>query len=236
MGDQMSFSREILNFNNELAAISIDLPDKFKIINPYSGDQKEAVLKTTSIFYQKYFNDLNSRRLILGSSPARRGTAVTGVPFEDAETLQNETGILIDNFHINQSASNFLNELMNRYGGRKRFYGDFYPNFVCPFGLARINSKGNEVNCNYYENKKIQKLLFPYMISSIRKQLNFGIDTSICYCIGSGENYKVLTEINQNYHFFKTIISLEHPRFITQYNSINKDMYVEKYLKSLNHD
>ncbi|GEN95615.1 uracil-DNA glycosylase family protein [Pediococcus ethanolidurans] len=236
MGDQMSFSREILNFNNELAAISIDLPDKFKIINPYSGDQKEAVLKTTSIFYQKYFNDFNSRRLILGSSPARRGTAVTGVPFEDAETLQNETGILIDNFHINQSASNFLNEVMNRYGGRKQFYGNFYPSFVCPFGLARINSKGNEVNCNYYENKKIQKLLFPYMISSIRKQLDFGIDTSICYCIGSGENYKVLTEINQNYHFFKTIIPLEHPRFITQYNSRNKDMYMEKYLKALNHD
>ena len=83
---------------------------------------------------------------------------------------------------------------------------------------------------------QIQKLLFSYMISSIRKQLDFGIDTSICYCIGSGENYKILTEINKNYHFFKTIIPLEHPRFITQYNSRNKDMYMEKYLKALNHD
>ncbi|HAJ56002.1 MAG TPA: DUF4918 domain-containing protein, partial [Lactobacillus sp.] len=43
-------------------------------------------------FYKKYFNDTKPRRLILGSSPARRGTAITGVPFEDEDELKKETG------------------------------------------------------------------------------------------------------------------------------------------------
>ncbi|EAF3770136.1 DUF4918 family protein, partial [Listeria monocytogenes] len=34
-------------------------------------------------------------------------------------------------------------------------------------------------------------------------------------------------------HFFDTIIPLEHPRFIMQYNSKNKDVYMKKYLSAL---
>ncbi len=35
------------------------------------------------------------------------------------------------------------------------------------------------------------------------------------------------------YNYFDTIIPLEHPRYIMQYNSNKKDMFVEKYLSSL---
>lgn len=105
-------------------------------------------------------------------------------------------------------------------------------NFVCPLGVVRVNSKGKEVNCNYYENKKIQAILSPFIIQSIRSQIEFGMDTSICYCIGSGENYNFLSKINDEYQFFHTIIPLEHPRFITQYNSQHKEKYMEKYLNA----
>ena len=47
------------------------------------------------IFYRKYFNDNNNRLLILGSSPARKGSAITGFPFEDTSNLQKEAGISI---------------------------------------------------------------------------------------------------------------------------------------------
>lgn len=69
------------------------LPEGFKIINPFNGSNKEQVKEITKKFYNMYYNDNNSRRLIIGSSPARRGTAVTGIPYEDAEHLQNTTGI-----------------------------------------------------------------------------------------------------------------------------------------------
>ncbi|EAG5128877.1 DUF4918 family protein, partial [Listeria monocytogenes] len=48
-----------------------------------------------------------------------------------------------------------------------------------------------------------------------------------------GENFNFLSKINEEHHFFDTIIPLEHPRFIMQYNSKNKDVYMEKYLCAL---
>ena len=53
------------------------------------------------------------------------------------------------------------------------------------------------------------------------------------YCIGSGENYEFLKKINEKYCFFDKIIPLEHPRFIMQYNSKNKEYYLNKYLSAL---
>lgn len=233
MTEKKTFAEQVIEFNDNLSKQSFSLPDGFKIINPFAGDQKEQVKKVTTAFYQKYYNDTCCRRLILGSSPARRGTAVTGVPFEDAKHLQSETGIYIDKFYINHSSSNFLYEVIKEYGGSRKFYADFYMNFVCPLGLTKKNSKGNEVNCNYYENKKLQEILFPFMINMLQRQIDFGIDTSVCYCIGSGENYVFLSEINRKYKFFDTILPLEHPRFIMQYNSKDKDIFMKKYLNAL---
>lgn len=231
----MTFAEQILQFNDRLSHQSLALPAGFKIINPFEGDQKEQVKRVTTAFYQKYYDDTCPRRLILGSSPARRGTAVTGIPFEDAKHLQSETGIYIDNFYINQSSSGFLYDVIKKYGGCEKFYNDFYMNFVCPLGIVRINSNGNEVNCNYYESKELQDILYPFIISAIRSQIGFGLDTSVCYCIGSGENYDFLSKINREHKFFNKIIPLEHPRFIMQYNSKSKDKFIEKYIDAFNY-
>ena len=228
----MTFSEHVLQFNEKISHQSFELPNGFKVINPYNGNQKELIQQITWQFYQKYYHDNSSRRLLLGSSPGRRGTAVTGVPFEDANHLQKETGIVVDNFSIHPSSSNFLYDVIYEYGGCKKFYKDFYMNFVCPLGIVKINTKGNEVNCNYYENKKLLKVLYPFIINSLRSIIDFGIDTSVCYCIGSGENYKILSEINTKYNFFDEIVPLEHPRFIMQYHSKDKDFYMNKYLSA----
>ncbi len=232
MTERISFAKKVLQFNDKLSFESLNLPAGFKIVNPFIGNQKEQVKKITVAFYQKYYDDTQTRRLILGSSPARRGSSVTGVPFEDAKHLQKETGIFIDKFYINHSSSEFIYEVIKRYGNCEKFYSDFYMNFVCPLGIIRITQNGKEVNCNYYENKKLQKALYPFIINSIRSQLDFGIDTSVCYCIGSGENFNFLSKINQEHNFFGNIIPLEHPRFIMQYNSKRKDEFIEKYINA----
>jgi len=229
----MTIADQILKFNDMLSRELFVLPTEFKVVNPFNGDQKELVEKITNEFYKKYYNDNRPRRLILGSSPSRRGTSITGVPFEDAKHLQQETGIFIDKFYVNQYSSEFLYDVIREYGGCNKFYNDFYMNFVCPLGIVRTNSKDKEVNCNYYENKKLQNALYPFIIKSIQSYIDLGIDTSICYCIGSGENYKFLSEINKKYNFFDTIIPLEHPRFIMQYNSKHKDIFIEKYINAL---
>lgn len=148
-----------------------------------------------------------------------------------------ETGIIIDKFFINQSSAGFLYDVISEYGGTTKFYSTFYMNFVCcPLGIAKINSKGNKVNCNYYENKKLQMALYPFIVSAMRRQLDFRIDTSLCYCIGSGENYSFLSKLNNEYHFFDKIVPLEHPRYIMQYNSRCKSLFIEKYIKALSNN
>lgn len=234
MSNKTTFSEKILQFNSELSKINIDLPEGFHLINPFNGENSKKINEITKKFYSKFYNDNNPRRIIIGSSPARRGTALTGIPYEDAEHLQKTTGIYIDNFYVNKSSSNFLYDVIEEYGGIEKFYSKFYMNFVCPLGIIRINSKGKEANCNYYENKKVQEILYSFIVESIKKQIEFGIDTSIAYCIGSGENYTFLTKLNDEFHFFEKIIPLEHPRFIMQYNSKHKQEYIKKYLNALN--
>jgi len=233
MKKEINISEKILKFDEKLSKTSLVIPEGFRIINPHNNIKVKEI---TTKFYNKFYNDNKKRRMILGSSPARRGTAVTGVPYEDAAHLQKETGIFIDNFYVNKSSSNFLYDVIELYGGCEKFYKDFYMNFVCPLGIVRITQKNSEVNCNYYEYKNLKNSLYEFIINSIKEQLTFNIDTSVCYCIGSGENYKFLLEINEKYKFFKKIIPLEHPRFIMQYNSKNKDMYLEKYMNALKYD
>lgn len=234
MDKQKTFSDSVLEFNEWLANISLELFDNYIISNPFCGKNRMQIKEITNAFYKKYYNDRNKRYLILGSSPARKGTATTGIPFEDASHIYKETGIMIDNFYINKSSSDFLYDVMEQYGGCERFYKDFFMSFVCPLGIVNVNSKGNEVNSNYYENKKLENVLYNFIVNSLKKQISFGIDTSICYCIGSGENFKFLTRVNEQYKFFDKIIALEHPRFIMQYNSKNKNKYLDKYINALN--
>lgn len=234
MADQKYFSDNVLEFNEWLVNISLDLPDNYSINNPFNGENKGQIKEVTNAFYKKYYNDNNKRYLILGSSPARKGTSTTGIPFEDANHLYKETGIMIGNFYINKSASNFLYDVMEQYGGCEKFYKDFFMSFVCPLGIVNVNSKGNEINSNYYENKKLEGVLYDFIVDSLKKQIAFGIDTSICYCIGSGENFKFLTRVNEQNKFFEKIVALEHPRFIMQYNSKDRDKYLKKYVTELN--
>lgn len=227
-------SEKILNYYDNLSKIKIEAFDNYIIINPYNDSNKEQVRLITTKFYNKFYNDNNKRRLILGSNPARRASAVTGIPFEDAIHLQKSTGIFIDNFYVNKSSSNFLYNVIDKYGGCEKFYSDFYMNFVFPLGIAKATDKGREINANYYDIKGYEEKLEKYIVESIKEILTFNIDTSICYCIGSGKNYEYLLKLNKKYSFFDKIIPLEHPRFIMQYNSKNKDLYLEKYLDALN--
>ena len=234
MNNELKFKDKVLAFNEYLSNVDVKLPDDFRFINPFRGEKKHNINIIVNLFYSKFYKDNKKRFMVIGSSPARRGTAATGIPYEDAWHLEKITGILIDDFHVNKSASNFLYDVIEKYGGCEKFYNDFYMCFACPLGIVKVNDKGNEINCNYYDNKKLQQSLYEFITHSIQKQIEFGIDRTVCYCIGSGQNYTVLSKINEQYNFFDTIIPLEHPRYIMQYNSKDKEIYFERYLKAFN--
>ncbi|MDE6221681.1 MAG: DUF4918 family protein, partial [Lachnospiraceae bacterium] len=60
--------------------------------------------------------------MIIGSSPARRGSALTGIPFEDSDRIAKITGMKTENYHIQKGSSNFLKRVMEEFGGIKKFY------------------------------------------------------------------------------------------------------------------
>lgn len=149
-----AFAGRILHFCDELARTSLSVPAGFRIINPFRGDHSRQVKDAVRKFYTKYYNDTASRRLILGSSPARLGSAVTGIPFEDAKHIQDETGVCIDGRHINRPSASFLDDVIAGYGGRQKFYSDFYMGFVCPLGIVRTNARGNIESTLLHQKRK----------------------------------------------------------------------------------
>ena len=90
MTTNQTIAERILSFNEDLSKTVLELPSPYYTINPFV---KFEIKKITNEFYHKYYDDNLERRMILGSSPARRGSALLGIPFETAEHLQNDTGI-----------------------------------------------------------------------------------------------------------------------------------------------
>ena len=61
--------------------------------------------------------------------------------------------------------------------------------------------------------KELQIALKDFIIESLRKQMTFGINTSICYCLGEGENFKFLTRLNDELKIFQKIVPLATSTF-----------------------
>ncbi|MEO8962089.1 MAG: uracil-DNA glycosylase family protein [Ginsengibacter sp.] len=224
-----TFADKIISFNKKIAFNGV-LPEGISIMNPFK-ENKEAVTISTK-FYKKYYDDHDRRHIILGINPGRFGAGVTGVPFTDTKRLFNECGLEFTGEATHEPSATFVYEVINAYGGPKAFYKDFYIQSICPLGFTLKNDKGREVNYNYYDSKELTEAIYDFMIANIRKQIKLGIQTDICFCFGTGKNVAFLKKINEKYKFFKTIIPLEHPRFIMQYRFKSKQVFLDKYIKA----
>jgi hypothetical protein len=220
-GEVISFCKEI-EFNGEL-------PAGISIMNPFRNNPD--IIRVISEFYLKYYNDIRTRHFILGINPGRFGGGVTGIPFTDTKRLRDKCGILIPGVETFETSSVFVYEMIEKYGGPEKFYSDFYINSVCPLGFTSKNKAGKELNYNYYDSAKLTEAVRDFAVESILKQIEFGLKTDICFCLGTGQNYKFLLKLNKDCKFFDNIVPLEHPRFIMQYRSKQKDHFINKYIE-----
>ena len=224
-----TFADKIISFNKEIHYTG-SLPPGIKIMNPFR--ENEQALAISSAFYRKYYNDNNKRQLILGINPGRFGAGLTGIPFTDPKRLESECGIIYNGNKTHEPSSDFIYQMINAYGGPAAFYGRFYIHSICPLGFTAAGKNGKEINYNYYDSRELLEAVKDFIIDNIHKQLSFGVDREICFCLGTGKNEKFLRAINEQYGFFKKIIALEHPRFVMQYKAKRKEEYVEKYLRA----
>jgi len=226
----MSLTNQITGFLFSLK-LDIPLPPGIRVMNPYQDPSiQEVVLK----FYQTYYHDNNKRKIILAINPGRLGAGATGIPFTDTKRLRDVCGIQSAIPETHEPSSVFVYDVIDAYGGPEKFYNEFFIGSVCPLGFLKKNEKGNWINFNYYDESRFMKLVSPFITYELHRLLSLPVDRKTCICWGTGKNYSYLTKLNAEKNFFEQIIPLEHPRYIMQYKSKQKDEYVDKYLHVFN--
>jgi len=151
-----------------------------------------------------------------------------GIPFTDPIRLQNDCGIPNIWPKKQELSSLFIYNMIDAFSNAKAFYNKFYITAISPLGFTKHNK-----NCNYYDDKNLLKDIKGFVVDCMNKQLLFGIDRSVAFCLGDGKNYKYLSKLNEEQQFFKKVIPLPHPRFIMQYKLKSKDEYIQYYLRHL---
>jgi len=222
------FSQSVIRFFKELE-FSGSLPPGISIMNPFRNNPH--ILPVITQFYKKFYNDTNQRYLIMGINPGRFGAGVTGIPFTDSKRLAEKCGLSIPDLKTFETSSVFVYEMIEAFGGVEQFYNKFFISAVCPLGFILVNDKGKNINYNYYDNPKLTTAVKGFITDSLAKQLEFGIRKETCFCLGTGKNFNFLVKLNGELKVFDKIVPLEHPRFIMQYKSKQKDLYIKKYLE-----
>lgn len=226
----LSFADKVITFNSKLQYKG-SLPEGIRIMNPFR--ENSQALAVSSLFYKKYYDDHHARHLILGINPGRLGAGATGVPFTDPKRLKEKCGISFEGPQLHEPSSVFIYEMIDAYGGAAAFYRQYYIHSVCPLGFTKVDANGKETNYNYFDSKLLQNAVLPFIEWNIQQQINMGCDTEICFCLGRSKNYQFLEALNNQKKWFGAIIPLEHPRFIMQYKSKEKQAYIDDYLRKL---
>src|SRR5690606_27333186 len=99
---QTTFAKKIIDFNNNLSG-TFKLPPEFEVLNPFKDlEETDWVMQQ---FYNKYYNDTQTRKLILGINPSRNGAGVTGIPFTDTKRLDAVCDIKMQSARTHETTS-----------------------------------------------------------------------------------------------------------------------------------
>lgn len=225
-----TFGEKVIDFNRNLK-FNADLPEGFQVLNPYTDNPETMMVMQR--FYHKYYNDFNQRKFIIGINPSRHGAGVTGVPFTDTKRLESVCGIKMDTAHTHEISSVFMYAMIAENGGVNDFYDQFYINSPFPLAIVRQAKEGKWLNANYYDNPALFEMVKPFMVKTLKNHINLGLDTSQVFVLGK-KNGIFLEKINKEIKLFERLKVLEHPRYIQQYKSKQQQLYIDKYILTLN--
>ena len=206
------------------------LPEGFAVLNPYLDNPE--TLEVMTAFYNRFYHDEAPRKFIIGINPSRNGAGVTGVPFTDTKHLESDCGIRMQSARTHEVSSVFVYDMIAQYGGVEAFYKDYYINSPFPLAIVRRNAQGNWLNANYYDDSELFTLTREYMIETLKKHIALGLDTQKVYVLGK-KNATFLEKLNKEASLFEKMVVLEHPRYIEQYKSKEKQLYIDKFITLL---
>ena len=218
-----TLARQLILFYKQLTPPI--LPKGIDLLYPQPDRQVMNVVKQ---FFEKFYTDNKPRRLMLGINPGRFGAGITGVNFTAPRQLKENCGIDHPWGNSSELSAEFIYEMIAAFGGPAKFYADYFIGAVSPLGYMKDGK-----NINYYDDKKLQQAVTPFIFDTIQQQLRMGFITDVCFCIGGEKNYKFLAALNEQHDFFQKIVPLPHPRFIMQYRRKKKQEYINDWLGAL---
>lgn len=220
----MTWAEHILSFYKNLQPPK-KLPNHIEWLYP---QQSQEVLSVVEKFCTKFYSDAKERTLLFGINPGRFGAGITGVNFTAARQLSLYCGIEHPFKNGTELSAEFIYEMIEAYGGVKKFYAEFFISSVCPLGFVQHGK-----NINYYDDKKLLQTVEPFIVKSMNQLTSYNANTNRCICIGGEKNYKYLAALNEKYQWFKAIDVVPHPRFIMQYKRKLKEDFVKQYVAVL---
>lgn len=223
-----TFADTVIEFNENLSYTG-ELPEGFEVLNPYLDNPE--TMEVMQKFYHKYYNDSCKRKFIIGINPSRHGAGVTGVPFTDTKRLESICGIKMKSAYTHEVSSVFMYDMIEDYGGADLFYKDIYVNSPFPLAIVR-KTKNGWVNANYYDDKLLFEAVKDFMIQSLKKHISLNLDTSEVFVLGK-KNAEFISKLNKEAQLFDAMTVLEHPRYIQQYKTKEKQLYIDKYILAL---
>lgn len=215
------FADNIIHFYKSIQPPA-KLPKGIGVLYPQKDKQVIAIVEQ---LYKKYYSDNHKRTLIFGINPGRFGAGVTGINFTGPKQLKENCGIEHSLKMHSELSAEFIYEAIEKYGTVKNFYKNFFISAVSPLGYIK-----DGINLNYYDDKKLQEAVTPFVFDCVEKQLKWNVNREKCICIGGEKNYKYFLKLNEEYRWFGEIIPLPHPRFIMQYRRKTKENYLSTYL------
>jgi hypothetical protein len=221
-----NFAEGMINYFEGLKERVPELPAGIATYNPYTDANAHRCVLA---FYRKYFNDHQSRHALFGINPFRWGAALTGVPFTDARRLKEKCGIDLKKPASQENAVGFIYEVIDEMGGPEVFYKNFCFNWLCPLGLLDTKVEGHK-GYSYYEKASLYKAVKGLIGDNIAHLLDLGINRENCFVIGRGKNEQYLGKVNKEHGYFKNIIPLEHPGYITRYHAAERNNYLQNYV------
>jgi len=219
----MTFGEKVIEFYEQLKPPQ-NLPENVEALYPF---EDKNVMDTVKVYNQTFFNDSNKRTFLIGINPGRLGSGTTGIPFTDPIRLKSELGIESNFMPKQELSSNFIYKMIAVAGGPASFYINNYFTSVSPIGFVKEGK-----NLNYYDIKELEEALEPYIVSEMKKQLEFGAKP-IAYSLGMGKNIAYLKKLNAKHHFFESIEPLPHPRWVMQYRLKRIQEFIDLYVSKL---
>ena len=169
-----SLSTLLINFYETLDPPA--LPKGIELLRPQTDKKIMIIVKK---FFKTYYADNKTRKLILGINPGRFGAGITGVNFTAPRQLKEDCHIAHPFGTSSELSAEFIYEMIEQYGGAKKFYGDYFISAMSPLGFVRDGK-----NINYYDDKKLLAVLTPFITATIQQQVQMGFKRDTVYCIG----------------------------------------------------